>query len=269
MGNKTKIDWCDSTWNPISGCLYGCKYCYARGIAKRFGTLHKCDILPEDEGLTFAPDTPETFCVLDKPVRSAAGRIEPYPADFLPTFHRYKLNEYETKERRNIFVCSMADMFGDWVPEEWIKEVFEACKAAPQHNYIFLTKNPARYLKLERSGIMPHNDNMWFGTSVTNPNMWYAWFGGDRKFHWFLSIEPLLADMGKTGMESVPEWVIIGAETGNRKEKVVPEKSWVDNIVSQCKERNIPVFMKDSLRGLYGDNLITEYPPGLSRLAHG
>ncbi|MFR1061782.1 MAG: DUF5131 family protein [Enterocloster sp.] len=60
----------------------------------------------------------------------------------MPTFHKYRLNEYQNKKSRNIFVCSMADLFGEWVPDEWIEEVFEACDNAPQHNYLFLTKNP-------------------------------------------------------------------------------------------------------------------------------
>ena len=67
----------------------------------------------------------------------------PYPFGFKPTFHRYRLNQpMRWTKPRDIFVCSMADLFGEWVPTEWISAVIEACKAAPQHRYLFLTKNP-------------------------------------------------------------------------------------------------------------------------------
>ncbi|MCL2461960.1 MAG: phage Gp37/Gp68 family protein, partial [Defluviitaleaceae bacterium] len=80
----------------------------------------------------------------------------PYPFYFKPTFHRYRLGEpARMKKPKNIFVCSMADMFGDWVPDEWIKAVFEACEAIPRHRYLFLTKNPARYKALAMAGKLP------------------------------------------------------------------------------------------------------------------
>lgn len=90
---KTKIEWCDSTWNPVTGCLHGCEYCYARKIANRFGTLYKYGIEPEDEGLTFDMLDAERFCELNEPERNGKGKIEPYPANFFPTFHRYRLDE--------------------------------------------------------------------------------------------------------------------------------------------------------------------------------
>ncbi len=147
--NKTKIEWCDSTWNPLTGCLHGCEYCYARRIAERFGTLFKGGIMPEDEGLTFLPDEPDRFYELDEPARNDNGKLEPFPANFYPTFHRYRLDEPQNmKKPQNIFVCSMADLFGDWVPYNWIEEVFAACDKAPQHRYMFLTKNPQRLCEL-------------------------------------------------------------------------------------------------------------------------
>lgn len=245
---KTKIDWCDSSWNPVTGCRHGCEYCYARGIATRFGG-----------------NAVDINHVLDEPF-VAKGRIQPYPFGFVPTFHRYRLNDYIDKKGRNIFVCSMADLFGEWVPPEWRREVFASCRKAPQHNYIFLTKNPAMYAVMDEQGELPADSNMWFGTSVTTPDDPFP-YNGKVKHNLFLSIEPLLADFG-VGSDAALEdigWVIIGAETGRRKGKVVPEKSWVDNIVAQCKALNIPVFMKESLRDLYGDNLLREFPQGLIR----
>lgn len=238
--NKTKIDWCDSTWNPVTGCLHGCEYCYARGIATRFsgnalGINH----------------------VLNEPF-IAKGKAQPYPFGFAPTLHRYRLNDYIEKRGRNIFVCSMADLFGDWVPDSWIEEVFEACDRAPQHNYIFLTKNPFRYELLHQKGILRKRDNMWYGYSATNNNCDY-WF--DSQYNTFVSIEPILEPIkiyfGK--------WVIIGAETGRRKNKVVPEKEWIENIVIECRKADIPLFMKSSLTDIWDGPLIKELPAQLRK----
>lgn len=263
--NKTKIDWCDSSWNPVTGCFHDCKYCYARKIAIRFGgasethnneCCHECQWCTEAEGKIHVLNEPIYDCDM--------GRNAPYPWEFDPTFHRYRLNEYQNKKKtRNIFVCSMADLFGKWVPDDWITEVFAACKAAPQHNYMFLTKNPERYIDLKCLDKLPLDDNFWYGTTVTDSHMPYMGHDGHYKFHTFLSIEPILEDFGEFDGEWPPDWVIIGAETGSRKDKVVPEKAWIDSLVSQCKERNIPVFMKESLRAFYGDDLLREFPKGL------
>lgn len=248
---KTKIDWCDSSWNPVTGCNHGCEYCYARGIAHRFG-FHASE-----------PDINERV-LIECPV--SAGKKVPYPFDFQPTFHKYRLNDYISKKGRNIFVCSMADLFGNWVPAEWRSEVFAACRKGAQHNYLFLTKNPGMYAVMDEQGELPTDSNMWFGTSVTTPDDPFP-YNGKRKHNLFISIEPLLADFGVGSNEALKDigWVIIGAETGRRKGKVIPEKSWVDNIVAQCKALNIPVFMKESLRALYGDELLREFPQGLIR----
>lgn len=259
---KTKISTFDSTWNPVTGCLHGCEYCYARGIAERFGTLFKGDILPEDEGLDFFPDEPVRFLELDEPARGENGKIEPYPANFYPTFHRYKLNDYIEKKGRNIFVCSMADLFGSWVPDSWIEDVFAACEKAPQHNYLFLTKNPQRYVDLGYTGKLPEKKNMWYGTTVTGPNK-PAYYG--KGFNTFWSIEPILESFGSMGptYNECPKWVIMGAETGNRKGKIIPKREWIENIVNECKKAGLPLFMKSSLAEIWGEPLIQEFPEGL------
>lgn len=265
--NKTKIDCFDSTWNPVTGCLHGCQYCYARGIAKRFGGHHDLDYFLETEEHPELKD--QKLHVLDAPLAkyNFEASAAPYPFYFEPTLYRYKLDEYQKKKKpRNIFVCSMADLFGEWVPDEWIIEVFEACNEAPQHNYIFLTKNPKRYTEMSKKGLLPHEENFWFGTSVTKQYEEYAWFTG-KKIHWFLSIEPILEDLSKMDPFSPkPEWVIIGAETGNRKGKVIPRRAWIENIVDQCRQYGIPVFMKDSLTDIWETELIREFP---TQLLHG
>ena len=246
--NKTNIDWCDSTWNPVTGCLHGCEYCYARGIANRFGFG------------AYEPNIDER--VLIEPAVSAGKKV-PYPFNFEPTFHKYRLNEYQNKKGRNIFVCSMADLFGDWVPDEWIEEVFKACHDATQHNYLFLTKNPERYAELG----MPCDNYLWYGTSVCKKDdiqkCKYLPLGGKK----FVSIEPILEDLDIIGEPIINyvDWVIIGAETGRRKNKVIPERKWIEDIVNECKENGTAVFMKSSLSDIWGEPLIQEFPEELKR----
>lgn len=251
--DNTKIDWCDSTWNPVTGCLHGCKYCYARSIAHRFGgnfTMSRCS----EHGFLELYAKPEN----------------PYPDKFSPTFHRYRLNDYIGKNGRNIFVCSMADLFGEWVPDEWIKEVFAACEKAPQHKYLFLTKNPKRYIQLQNDGKLIRNDNMWYGASVTDRRSWKKVvdaFGDIRcSYKLFLSVEPILERVvlaekwNDCAVSNYVDWVIVGAETGRRKDKIIPRREWIEQIVEDCREFDIPLFMKSSLADIWGEPLIQELP---------
>lgn len=268
MGKKTKIDWCDSSWNPVTGCEHGCPYCYARGIAERFGT----NWLPDENPGTYkcVLDGMETHAIIELDGMQARMREDgkivpaPYPLGFAPTLHRYRLDEPRRwTKSRNIFVCSMADLFGAWVPDEWIEAVINACLAAPQHRYLFLTKNPARYMHLIANGIIPENQpNFWFGSTSTIPEMEFFWCD---EVNTFVSIEPILApfeDLTDEGVDpaSKTNWIIVGAETGNRKNKVVPQKSWIDEIVSAAKKAGTPVFMKESLREIMGDDFKQEFP---------
>lgn len=250
---NTKIEWCNSTWNPIVGCFNDCEYCYARRIAERFGGRQ-----------TFANVFEEAT-----PVLNNAGRILAYPHGFSPTFFRYRLNDYADKKGRSIFVCSMADLFGSWIPDEWIEAVFEACRNAPQHRYLFLTKNPKRYVQLLEHGKLPTANNMWYGTSITDISQLErarnALGTMPMNINSFFSVEPILEDI--TAYENVrndaffkifSNWIILGAETGNRKNKVVPKREWIDNI---CMAANVPIFMKDSLIPIVGEkNMRREFP---------
>lgn len=259
MGSKTKIDWCDSTWSPVTGCLHGCEYCYARKIAERFG-YHLTDRNVHD---------------LKTPVRKKDA-IVPYPYDFEPTFHRYKLDEPKSwKKSRNIFVCSMADLFGSWVPDEWIDDVIKATQRAPQHRYLFLTKNPDRYgdwlERFEESRIdgLDEVANCWFGASASNNDELER--ANRSRAHW-LSIEPIRERIHTDEdqfMEFRPydgaeqrrwDWVVIGAETGNSKNRVCPKKEWINDIAHICKEYGTPVFMKESLHEIMGDDFRQEFP---------
>lgn len=269
MGYKSRVDWCDSTWSPVTGCLHGCEYCYARRIAERFGS----NLMP-----IFT-----NYPVLDEPVRSVGfdgEKIQPYPFDFTPTFHRYKLDTpHHWKKPRNIFVCSMADLFGEWVPDAWIREVFEACEAAPQHRYLFLTKNPARYKEVdkivhwpsfEEMHIEKSKPTMLLGASATNDAQMKSAYDSDADW---VSIEPIhepllpewfVSSIGSDDGQSIEfrrwEWVVIGAETGNRKDKIIPKKELIQEIADICLQEGTPVFMKESLRDLMGDDFRQEFP---------
>jgi len=256
--NKTKIECFDYTWNPVTGCLHDCPYCYARKQARRF---HGYEL--EGETTCFNPyDGPvELEKPLSKITRDGKVVAAPYPYGFDPTFHRYRLNEPQSvKEPKNIFVCSMADLFGDWVPDEWIDAVFVACEAAPWHRYLFLTKNPARYTELAEKKILPEADNLWYGSTVTTQEerLWWS----DRN-NTFVSIEPIMRPFDKINNPiKTVDWVIIDAETGNRKGKVRPERAWIENILETASGSGIPVFMKNSLADVWGEPLIQEFPWG-------
>ena len=264
MGGKTKIDWCDATWNPVTGCEHRCPYCYAKGIAERFGTNWLPDENPDDYKCVL--DGTETHAILELDGMQARkqkdGRIVPaaFPLGFTPTLHRYRLDgSQQWKQPRNIFVCSMADLFGDWVPLEWIQEVFEACEAAPQHRYLFLTKNPKRYADLYAKNILPIRKRYWYGTTVTSPEQPFFYIKvPDDNPHTFVSIEPIMGSFGK--IKDLPDWVIVGAETGNRKGRVAPQKEWIDGIATECKRCRTPIFMKESLRDLMGSDFRQEFP---------
>jgi len=235
---KTAIEWTDRTWSPVTGCLHGCPYCYARSIAIRFGgdfTMARANSHGHLE-------------LFEKP-------DNPYPDKFDPTFHRYRLDEpSKIKKPQNIFACSMADLFGKWIPDLWIEAVFEACKKAPQHRYLFLTKNPQRYIDLGNLGRLP--ENAWFGTTITNDEDPLFW---SDKHNTFVSIEPI-----QERFEGFPDkpinWVIVGMETGNRKGRVIPEKKWIEAIVENCRENNVPVFLKNNLAKVWGEKLVQEVP---------
>lgn len=260
---KTKIDWADSTWNPVTGCLHGCEYCYARRIAERFGgasethnneCCHECQWITEGTG---------EIHELDEPIYDYDhGRNAPYPFDFDPTFHRYRLGEpARWTKPRTIFVCSMADMFGDWVPDSWIEDVFDACENAPQHRYLFLTKNPKRYIELAKKDKLPGQH--WYGYSATREDQLLRFHHADECpcINLFVSIEPILEPMRPGFSTHTPaDWVIIGAETGHRNGKVVPEKKWIDDILMECQYSGRPIFMKESLRSLMGDEFRQEFP---------
>ena len=217
---KDGIEWCDFTWNPVTGCLHGCEYCYAKRM------YHQ------------------------------------YNRSFEPMFNPSKLDEpAKTKKPQRIFVVDMGDLFGEWVPDEWIEEVFKACEEAPQHKYLFLTKNPDRYCDLYDYAELTSGSNFWYGSTITKTTDNFAFDKSATKpdNNYFLSVEPLLGEVSiDTYFLKRIRWVIIGQQTGPG---AVPSKpEWVQSIIDQCRAAGVPVFVKSPL---YEQFPIQEWPEGL------
>lgn len=213
---KTKIDWCDCTINPVVGCPRGCDYCYARKMNNRFRWIKDWN---------------------------------------KPKFFLERLEQLKSKKPKSIFMDSMSDVaFWD---EKWVCRVFEAIEENPQHRYIFLTKSGYQTYGIHFGECKLWSlyddffDNVFIGLTVTRQNEFPC-----GKRYQFLSIEPILEKIviPDTYNVSSIEQIIIGAETGNRKGKVIPQKEWIDSLVSQADEHGIRVFMKESLCGLMGND---------------
>ena len=267
MGKKTKLTMFDSTWSPITGCRNGCVYCYAKRIADRFAGFDDTEENRRKFAVTgYKGQSIYTiYAPMQRTTKDGEIQTAPYPFGFAPTLFSYMLNVPMTwKEPKDIFVCSMADLFADCIPDKWIQYVFDACGRAPQHRYFFLTKNPKRYIELFNNKVIPNNyDNLWFGTTVTTPDTEF-FFRDDANC--FLSIEPIHADFTRDfgshdDLKSIGiKWIIVGAETGNRVGKIKPEFDWVKYIADTCELNDIPIFMKDSLKTLMGTYFVQEKP---------
>lgn len=235
--NKTKIEWCNYTFNPVTGCLHNCHFCYAKNIAHRFTPKNK---LGDD------CTQPE-----NKKLHEIRYKSQSYKYGFKPTLHSYRLNEpLKLKKSSKIFVCSMADLFGDWIPNEWIYKVISIAEKCFQHTFQFLTKNPKRYYGIQ----MP--DNCWRGVTITKgiTKIFPLIDNGIR----FASFEPLL---GNIKMRDCPfDWIIIGAMTGQKSLKYQPKVKWIENILKQADKNKIPVFMKNNLVTVWKGKLRQEFP---------
>lgn len=172
-----------------------------------------------------------------------------------PTFFENKLKLLCTKTPENMFLTGMSD-FSDW-KEEWISKTFLEIEKNKGNNFLFLTKSP------EKIKFKTCLENAWMGVTVTNVsdkiriNMLKK---NILSKHYFLAFEPLHEDVGNIDLDNI-EWIVIGTETGQRRNKIIAQKDWIENILKQAKNKNIPVFMKEELESIVGkENMIQELP---------
>jgi protein gp37 len=224
------IEWTDYTWNPVQGCQHGCRW--------------------------QMPDGSTAICYAEVVATRVAQR-----AYFNGFEHHYwnphKLEEpVKVKTPSRIFLDSMSDLMGHWVPEEEILKVFEVCRTAHWHTFQLLTKNAPRLLEFE----IP--ENVWVGVSAPPTQM----FGKKLSFRQqqrmvsrqmdilrrvevpvrWMSIEPLSFDIAPLLEDSPLEWAVIGAASNGAK-TYQPEAAWVENLLQVLDQQNTAVFFKGNL----------------------
>ena len=211
MSQRTKIEWTEMTWNPITGCTKissGCKNCYAERMSKRL---------------------------------QAMGQFR-YRNGFKLTLQPQALDEpYQWKRSRVVFVNSMSDLFHENVPLSYIKDVFEVMKKCPQHQFQILTKRSNRLKQL--APYLEWSPNIWMGVSVENDDFTF------RIDHLrfvpaitrFISIEPFLGPIYKLDLTGI-DWVIVGGESGPGARPMM--KKWIKRVRDICLQQNVPFFFK-------------------------
>ena len=174
---------------------------------------------------------------------------------FEPTLHEGRLGEPAKLETPSkIFVCSVADLFGPWVPDAWIDRVFWAANNGLQHTYQYLTKYPERLCELD------FDLSEWVGATVTDyasAEFAVAALENVDVTTRFLSAEPLLGPIALPEDDAVIQWLIIGAMTGPG--ATPPKREWVQSLIDQARIACIPVWLKENLRW---PETIQEWPKG-------
>jgi protein gp37 len=229
MTTKSRIEWTEHTWNPVTGCTSvspGCKNCYARSMAERLKAMHTTGY---ENGF----------------------EVTLQPARLLQPLDRRKPTVY--------FVNSMSDLFHERVPMDFIARVVDVIARTPRHRYQILTKRPQRMAAFFNGREVP--SNAWLGVSVENRKHGIPRIDLLRRIPAsirFLSIEPLLEPLGRFDLSNI-HWAIVGGESGPGARPM--EASWVRAIRDQCIEGNVPFFFKqwgawgpDGLRRSKGAN---------------
>ena len=216
MSANSKIEWTDATWNPVRGCTKispGCKHCYAETFAERFRGVPGH---PFEQGfdLRLVPEK------LGDPIRWSTPR--------------------------KIFVNSMSDLFHPEVGDDYIEKVCRVMLAANWHTYQVLTKRGERMSELLKTKLRKAADasHIWWGVSVENKAQGLPRIDQLRKAKpavAFLSIEPLLEDLGALNLKGI-HWVIVGGESGHGARPI--EEKWVRSIRAQCRAQRVPFFFK-------------------------
>ncbi len=212
MSMSSKIEWTEQTWNPTVGCSKispGCKHCYAEKMAHRLQAMGMRGY-ENGFGLSLMPER------LAEPLERRK-----------PTIY---------------FVNSMSDLFHEEVPFEYIDRVFDVMKRAHQHTFQVLTKRAERMADYCRGKTIP--PNVWLGVSVEDrkhglPRI--KLLRGIDVMVRFLSVEPLLEDLGKPDLRGI-HWVIVGGESGSKARPM--QRQWVDGVKRQCDKYDVPFFFK-------------------------
>lgn len=228
------IEWTDFSWNPIAGCRHACQWTMPDG------SIANC----------YAEDVAEG-------VASAA-----YPDSFEAHYwNPGRLDEPgKVQTPSKIFVGSMADVFGWWVPLEQQRAILDVCKQVPQHTFQFLTKNPVGYHQF----VYP--ENVWLGMSTPPDFMWGKKLSVNQKYRMFshhlrilqgldaitwLSAEPLSWDITPVlhHHRGAIDWIVIGAASNGRV-KYAPNREHVRALVALMDTWNVPVFFKGNMKSL-------------------
>ena len=215
MADNSAIEWTDTTWNPVTGCTKisaGCDNCYAERFSERF--------------------------------RGVSGH--PFEPGFDLTLRPERLQQpFAWKRPRMIFVNSMSDLFQKEIPKPYIEAVFDTMEKANWHAYQVLTKRSSLLQKFldDRYRGRTAPPHMWFGVSVENKpaTSRIAHLQKANAGVRFLSIEPLIAPVGKLDLSRI-DWVIVGGESGHGARPMNPE--WAIDIRDQCIVAHVPFFFK-------------------------
>ena len=213
-----KIEWTEQTWNPSAGCTKissGCKNCYAETMA----------------------------------IRLQAMGVEGYENGFKFNTVPSRLNDpFKRKKPTVYFVNSMSDIFHKDMPYDYLNKVFNVIEETPYHTYQILTKRADRMSQYFSKREIPKN--IWLGVTVDNRTEGLSRIDKLRELQasvLFLSIEPLLEDLGIINLDNI-DWVIVGGESGTKARPM--EKEWVINIKQQCENDDVAFFFKQ--QGTWG-----------------
>lgn len=231
MATSSRIEWTDTTWNPVSGCRKvseGCRNCYAERMSKRLAAMARADVRAKVD-----PGRKRNYLkVINQNGRWNGDVFMDETALDIP-FH--------WRQPRTVFVNSMSDLFHEDVTLAFIRRVFETMAQCPQHIFQVLTKRPERAAELGPKLDWP--DNVWMGTSVEDDHVRYR-IGLLAKVPAkvrFLSVEPLIGRIRNIPLRGI-HWVIVGGESGPGARPM--EEEWVLEIRDRCQEKQIPFFFK-------------------------